>query len=519
MVMRTPDEAAVVLAGGGLAAAFLARLLTSSGIRTVIVDGDGDGLQAWEPTVPATSFAARLIGETADVDVFRHLGDCHSVREHLDPEAVALGAFGLGRSEAARSENEWMQLLIPGEHDETVLRPAAIEKAMLHDCPPDLLVDRRDTRVVELSDHDGRSGRAVLADGTVLATLLTVTFSTQAAEGPWLVRSEATVPGLDVAIGSIAPDVIPGVRMGDGAVTLTAHGRLTRIHPLRHGHHVTRWSTAETSDDMDDLQWMDHRGVTWTHERMRVGAGGGLTVDESRGELEINLPVSLGHGMGLQWMLELAVLLATEIPAGLDSPLGLGRRLAYARTMVTARHNQEHHMNSMWMAASGSWATTSLAFRLWFAQVMFSALSLRGFGTSLHRGQAGLSMRGRARPETGAYYVTLPELHQHIAAASSLFAQGGASRAPEDSAEEIYRGMRASRIYPPIFGFADPRAVTYELTLGRRLRTLAWLVTAPASVRRVLLQYKVLRGGTGRDRTIDSRRERHQAGKAVKEVA
>ncbi|MCC2314662.1 hypothetical protein [Cellulomonas xiejunii] len=525
-------EVDVVVEGGGMLAAYLARGLTAQGMRVALTGGGGDGLAEFEPTIPSVSFTAKLLAKAFDVDLFERLAHVDRLRESCDEQASPLAGFGFSwmAEQTAVDPDHWLQLVIPGEHDESVVRPAAVGAQLVADCPPELLVDLRPRQVTTTSTSAG-ARELRLDDGRTLRYRLLVRCLLLDPEGA--VGADASQPLMVsgwVADERCRPDLsreplVRDVPWTAGSVLHTFPGGFVRTQPAGPGTHLTvcvdptvrpgvtdvaarlvAGERAVVARCLPELAWFDPAQATWeparlvdTHGPARVRS----SYDPVARALHVPLSGSVVHGFALQEILELAFLVGRAAVASVARSDGGDELLANVAAAANARLERVREFGRLLLDATTSWEMSAVFARLWFAEVMFSAISIRGVTSHVSLEPHTPAGTTQAEP-SGAFYPVVPQVHAVVRTAARAAAR--ASRGQDQAgraAAEVYSAIRASRAFPPIFGFGDPAARTYRLTLGRRLRTALWLPTAPRSVHTVLRQYRVLRGGTGERRVAE----------------
>ncbi|OZM83065.1 NAD(P)/FAD-dependent oxidoreductase [Pseudonocardia sp. MH-G8] len=524
-----PTRSDIVVLGGSLTAGMLAAVLARHGVRVLLLDpGVATRPGRGVTTLPFSSFFSELIAARYDVPEIAQLADAERVRSEISSLSGMQRTIGFAMHTAGSGFDPGlsMQFNLPSEHGESHLHQpdveawmrqiavrygarvrtgVAVRRAVTHPDSVELLLDD-DERVLADCIVDAHGSEAV---ASILSSVRRTPLDRPS---PRLVS--ARVQGL------------PGFERWADPLRDSPRWSAGVLHHVLDGGWliVTPFDNADRSPDAASLADLTFSAAeqqsgddVWASLLNRVGDYPEVREQFARVRpLEVHEPIescwvasrrsadrvllldraALGgdplFARDLTTSAELVHSAAGDLLSAWRDGDFRAQRFAYLDRLQLGMARTQHRVALAAAAASTEPALWSMLSRVWLLGTMFAALTVKR-ALKLHATPAVEAALNSLRegPDGGTSYPVIAEYRDLWEAALTeceRYAAGASSA--RLATRSIANRVRAARVVPPIFGFADLSDQVYSLGLRKRLRTMRWArEQAPEGVRRLLLSY------------------------------
>lgn len=523
----------VAIVGTGLTGALLAAVLARGGARVcLLTTEDRRVVPSGVSTVPQSSFSFELIAARYGVPEAGLLANSKRLRRRVSPLCGSQQTLGFAYHREGVSHDGWAaaQFNVPGEHGEAHLyRPDVdswlAEVATGYGCqlqPAAVTAVRRveDRVVLTLADGTRVTARCVVDTSGPGSPVATAVGATQ------LPLPSSSARAVSAVLTGVLPfeDVVPPLpnskpwstgtvsHVFDGGLLWIApfgtgrgDGRARKHRPVAVGLVLDERRHPGTGDDPEkELLAAVERFPSVARQfadarvrRISASAPAGWLASQRIDDRIILLD---GAAFGIAPLLcrdlevsgELVYTVAGDLLAAVRDDDFSVSRFGYLDRLQVAMATTGDRLSAAALNATADYRLWNGFLRVWLLGTMFAALTLKKNLKLLQAGAFETAFAELRQPvDDGASFAVLAEYAELLELTLEATERAGAGQwTAEHAGERVFAAINASRCVPPIYGFGDPADREYVLTLGRRLRTLAWLrSSAPPSVKALLGSY------------------------------
>jgi tetracycline 7-halogenase / FADH2 O2-dependent halogenase len=530
-----PDRPAfdVAIVGTGLTGALLAAVLSRGGARVCLLEAEERGVvPSGVSTVPQSSFSFELIAARYGVPEAGLLADSKRLRRRVSPLCGSQQTLGFAYHRAGVSHDGWdaAQFNVPGEHGEAHLyRPDVdswlAEVAVGYGCQLRRLAV---TTVRRVGDRVVLS----LGDGSIVtASCVVDTSGPGSAVAAALGATQLPLPSsraraVSAVLTGVLPfeDVVAPLPNSKPWSTGTVHhvfdggllwvapfgtgrgdGRARKHRPAAVGLVLDERRHPGTGDDPEKellavVERFPSVARQFADARVRRISGSAPAGWLASQRVEDRMMLLDGAAFGIAPLLcrdleasaELVYTVAGDLLAAVRDGDFSASRFGYSDRLQAAMATTGDRISAAALNATADYRLWNGFLRVWLLGTMFAALTLKKNLKLLQAGAFETAFAQLRQPvDDGASFAVLEEYAELLELTLQATERAAAGEwTAAHAGERVFAAINAARCVPPIYGFGDPTDREYVLTLGRRLRTLAWLRgSAPQSVRALLGSY------------------------------